>query len=150
MASGVRPGLQKTARRSQEQLTSSRPSCPLKKNVNEPVHPSSFSQLISFLLQVFENFLYEISHEVHFHHVFPVTPPTEFLRGFWARGRVRGDRSVFVTSHRPVHAHFCSQPGSSFCISVQERYFLFDGSACLHLNTLIFKVLLLEFGQVFV
>ena len=25
------------------------------------------------------------------------------LRGFWARGRVRGDRSVFVTSHRPVH-----------------------------------------------
>ena len=26
-----------------------------------------------------------------------------FLRGFWARGRVRGDRSVFVTSHRLVH-----------------------------------------------
>ena len=27
----------------------------------------------------------------------------KLLRGFWARGRVRGDRSVFVTSHRPVH-----------------------------------------------
>ena len=27
----------------------------------------------------------------------------QFLRGFWARGRVRGHRSVFVTSHRPVH-----------------------------------------------
>ena len=42
------------------------------------------------------------------------------------------------------------QPGSSFCISVQERYFLFDGFACLLLNTLIIKVLLLEFEQVFV
>ena len=28
----------------------------------------------------------------------------KLLRGFWARGRVRGDRSVFVTSHRPVHS----------------------------------------------
>ena len=27
----------------------------------------------------------------------------KILRGFWSRGRVRGDRSVFVTSHRPVH-----------------------------------------------
>ena len=47
------------------------------------------------------------------------------LRGFWARGRVRGDRSVFVTSHRPVHSSraLMFQPGSSFCISVQERYF---------------------------
>ena len=27
----------------------------------------------------------------------------DLLRGFWARGRVRGDRSVFFTSHRPVH-----------------------------------------------
>ena len=26
-----------------------------------------------------------------------------FLRGLWACGRVRGDRSVFVMSHRPVH-----------------------------------------------
>ena len=41
------------------------------------------------------------------------------------------------------------QPGSSFCISVQERYFLFDGFACLLLITLIIKVLLLEFEQVF-
>ena len=49
------------------------------------------------------------------------------LRGFWARGRVRGDRSVLVTSHRPVHSSraLTFQPGSSFCISVQERYFLF-------------------------
>ena len=49
------------------------------------------------------------------------------LRGFWARGRVRGDRSVFVTSHRPVHPSraLMFQPDSSFCISVQERYFLF-------------------------
>ena len=30
-------------------------------------------------------------------------------------------RTVLCT----YHAHFCSQPGSSFCISVQERYFLF-------------------------
>ena len=35
-------------------------------------------------------------------HVFDIR--TFFLRGFWARGRVRGDRSVFVTSHRPVHS----------------------------------------------
>ena len=28
----------------------------------------------------------------------------KLLRGFWARGRVRGDRSVFVKSHRPVHS----------------------------------------------
>ena len=54
-------------------------------------------------------------------------------------------RTVLCTPH----AHSCSQPGSSFCISVQERFFLFDGFACLLLNTLIFKVLLLEFGQVF-
>ena len=26
------------------------------------------------------------------------------LRGFWDRGRVCGDRSVFVTSHRPAHS----------------------------------------------
>ena len=75
----------------------------------------------------------------------------KLLRGFWARGRVRGDRSVFVTSHRPVHSSraLMFQPGSSFCISVQERYFLFDGFACLLLITLIIKVLLLEFEQVF-
>ena len=30
-------------------------------------------------------------------------------------------RTVLCTPH----AHSCSQPGSSFCISVQERYFLF-------------------------
>ena len=29
---------------------------------------------------------------------------SEILRDFWDRGRVRGDRSVFVTSHRPVHS----------------------------------------------
>ena len=29
---------------------------------------------------------------------------SNILRGFWARGRVRGDRSVFVTSHRPAHS----------------------------------------------
>ena len=40
-------------------------------------------------------------------------------------------RTVLCT----YHAHSCSQPGSSFCISVQERYFLFDGSATpLHLH----------------
>ena len=27
----------------------------------------------------------------------------KLLGGFWARGWVRGDRSVFVTSHRPEH-----------------------------------------------
>ena len=26
------------------------------------------------------------------------------LRGFWDRGRVCGDRSVYVTSHRPAHS----------------------------------------------
>ena len=33
-------------------------------------------------------------------------PPTkkQILRGFWDRGRVCGDRSVFVTSHRPAHS----------------------------------------------
>ena len=54
-------------------------------------------------------------------------------------------RTVLCTPH----AHSCSQPGSSFCISVEVRYFLFDGFACLLLNTLIIKVLLLEFEQVF-
>ena len=28
----------------------------------------------------------------------------KLLRGFWDRGRVCGDRSVFVTSHRPAHS----------------------------------------------
>ena len=84
-------------------------------------------------------------------HVGELLAQEKLLRGFWARGRVRGDRSVFVTSHRPVHSSraIMFQPGSSFCISVHERYFLFGGSACLLLNTLIFKVLLLEFEQVF-
>ena len=54
-------------------------------------------------------------------------------------------RTVLCT----YHAHFCSQLGSSFCISVQERYFFFDGFACLLLNTHIFKVLLLEVEQLF-
>ena len=84
------------------------------------------------------------------------------LRGFWARGRVRGDRSVFVTSHRPVHSSLALmfQPGSSFFISVQERYFLFAHlpPRCTSMSliwslpislTLIIKVLLLEFEQVF-
>ena len=86
----------------------------------------------------------------------------KLLRGFWARGRVRGDRSVFVTSHRPVHSSraLMFQPGSSFCISVQERYFLFAHlpPRCTSMSliwslpislTLIIKVLLLEFEQVF-
>ena len=85
-----------------------------------------------------------------------------FLRGFWARGRVRGDRSVFFASHRPVHSSraLLFQPGSSFCISVQERYFLFAHlpPRCTSMSltwslprylTLIIKVLLLEFEQVF-
>ena len=75
---------------------------------------------------------------------------------------VRGDRSVFVTSHRPVHSSraLMFQPGSSFCISVQERYFLFAHLPphCTSMSliwslprslTLITKVLLLEFDQVF-
>ena len=32
------------------------------------------------------------------------TSNLHFLRGFWDRGRVCGDRSVFVTSHRPAHS----------------------------------------------
>ena len=35
--------------------------------------------------------------------MFSMTGTSQVLRGFWACGRVRGDRSVFVTSHRPVH-----------------------------------------------
>ena len=69
-------------------------------------------------------------------------------------GEVSGHVAGFVVtglclSRRTPHAHSCFQPGSSFCFSLQERYFLFDGFACLLLNTLIFKVLLLEFGQMF-
>ena len=67
------------------------------------------------------------------------------VAGFVVTGLCLSRRSVLCT----YHAHFCSQPGSSFCISVQERYFLFDGFACLLLNTLIIKVLLLKFEQVF-
>ena len=61
-----------------------------------------------------------------------------FLRGFWACGRVRGDRSVFVTSHRPVHlsrAHLFSL-ARIFAFRT-EVIFLFDGSACLFLITLL-------------
>ena len=42
----------------------------------------------------------------------------QFLRGFWDRGSVCGDQSVFVTSHRPAHssrAHAFSP--DRFCIS---------------------------------
>ena len=67
------------------------------------------------------------------------------MAGFVVTSLCLSRRTVLCT----YLAHFCSQPGSSFCISVQDRYFLFDGFACLFLNTLILKVLLLEFGQVF-
>ena len=70
----------------------------------------------------------------------------KFLRGFWARGRVRGDRSVFVTSHRPVHLSRALLLSAWFvCISVQDRYFLFDGFACLLLKTLIIKCFCVNF-----
>ena len=67
------------------------------------------------------------------------------VAGFVVTGLCLSRRTVLCT----YHAHFCSQPGSSFCISVQERNFLFDGLACLLLNTLIIKVFSLEFEQVF-
>ena len=73
------------------------------------------------------------------------------LRGFWARGRVRGDRSVFVTSHRPVHLSRALLFSAWFELLHFRTgaIFLFDGFACLLMNTLIIKVLLLEFEQVF-
>ena len=47
----------------------------------------------------------------------------KILRGFWARGRVRGDRSVFVTSHRPaLISRALVQLGSNFCISYRSDF----------------------------
>ena len=43
------------------------------------------------------------------------------MAGFVVTGLCLSRRTVLCT----YHAHFCSQPGSSFCICVQERYFLF-------------------------
>ena len=43
------------------------------------------------------------------------------MAGFVVTGLCLSRRTVLCTPH----AHSCSQPGSSFCISVQERYFLF-------------------------
>ena len=78
----------------------------------------------------------------------------KFLRGFWVRGRVCGDRSVFVTSHHPARSSraLCSA-WFELCFS-HLRYFpfaifLFDGSACLLLFTLLFKVSLLGSYHVF-
>ena len=49
----------------------------------------------------------------------------KILEGFWVCGRVCGDRSVFVTSHRPAHiprAHASSL--IKLCIS-HLKFFLF-------------------------
>ena len=69
--------------------------------------------------------------------------PSSFLRGFWDRGRVCGDRSVFVTSHRPAHSS-CAHAFSlfEFCISHLKCSFYLHGSACLVLVTL-FRVSIL-------
>ena len=76
------------------------------------------------------------------------------LSGFWVRCRVCGDRSVLVTSHHPARSSraLCSA-WFELCFS-HLRYFpfaifLFDGSACLLLFTLLFKVSLLGFYHVF-
>ena len=64
----------------------------------------------------------------HVFHVFffPFCPLVfSFLEGFWVCGRVCGDRSVFVTSHRPAHtsrAHVISL--IELCIS-HLKCFLF-------------------------
>ena len=46
--------------------------------------------------------------------------PLEILEGFWVCGRVCGDRSVFVTSHRPAHTSRAQvfQPCSNFALRI--------------------------------
>ena len=61
-----------------------------------------------------------------------------FLTGFWDRGRVCGDRSVFVTSHRPAHSS-CAHAFSLDRILhfAFEVFFYLHGSACPVLITLL-------------
>ena len=68
-------------------------------------------------------------------------PCSNVLRGFWDRGRVCGDRSVFVTSHRPAHSsrahafsldrilHFAFEV-FPICMALRVRFWL-RCSACL-------------------
>ena len=66
---------------------------------------------------------------------------------FMGRWQGRGDRSVFVTSHRLVHCSraLCCHSGSSYCVtSVSCRtgvWFSFNGHACLSLNTHLIHVI---------
>ena len=79
----------------------------------------------------------------------------KLLRGFWARGRVRGDRSVFVTSHRPVHlsrALMFSDWFELLHFRTGAVFLVCPPATPLHhlsLDLELFKVLPLEFEQVF-
>ena len=67
------------------------------------------------------------------------------MAGFVVTGLCLSRRTVLCT----YHTHFCSQPGSNFCFPYRSDISFLMVPACLLLITLIFKVLLLEFGQVF-
>ena len=96
--------------------------------VLSPPHPFSVFHLSScVLLSLSPLFSFSFSR-----------PLSLFLRGFWDRGRVCGDRSVFVTLHRPAHSS-CAHAFSlfEFCVSHLKCSFYLHGSACPCLITLL-------------